>query len=92
MGHPFCFGCPKEDKDNNRSLRDDNKKGNGKSNRNGKGNRRSFDFAQDDKGSEMGIGMEQQRTTDDRFRRWGIGMEQQRKTADFSAALLTMKL
>jgi hypothetical protein len=77
MGHPFCFGCPKEDKDNNRSLRDDNKKGNGKSNRNsnGKGNRRSFDFAQDDKGSEM-----------------GISMEQRRKTADFSAALLTMRL
>jgi hypothetical protein len=28
MGHPFCFGCPKEN--NSRSLRDDNKKGNGK--------------------------------------------------------------
>ena len=51
MGHPFCFGCPKENKDNNRSLRDDNKKGNGKRNRNsnGKGDRRSFDFAQDDR-------------------------------------------
>ena len=46
MGHPFCFGCPKENKDNSRSLRDDNKKGNSKSN--GKGNRRAFDFAQDD--------------------------------------------
>jgi len=63
MGHPFCFGCPKEDKDNSRSLRDDNKKGNrncngnrngnrncnGNSKGNSKGNRRSFDFAQDDR-------------------------------------------
>jgi len=45
MGHPFCFVCPKENKDNSRSLRDDNKKGNGKGNRNSKGNRSSFDFA-----------------------------------------------
>jgi hypothetical protein len=36
MGHPFCFGCPKENKDDSRSLRDENKKGNNK----GKGDSR----------------------------------------------------
>src|SRR6266851_3870639 len=36
-GAPVLFGCPKENKDNSRSLRDDNKKGNNK----GKGDSRS---------------------------------------------------
>jgi hypothetical protein len=79
MGHPFCFGCPKENKDNSRSLRDDNKKGKGNRNSNGKGNRRSFDFAQFDFARMTGFEV-------------GIGMERRPKTADFSAALLTMKL
>src|SRR6266849_3040279 len=36
-GAPVLFGCPKENKDNSRSLRDDNKKGSNK----GKGDSRS---------------------------------------------------
>jgi hypothetical protein len=92
MGHPFCFGCPKENKDNSRSLRDDNKKGNGK----GRGRQR-IPFGDDSEKGKGNCNGEGNRRSfdfaqDDRVRRWGIGMEQRRKIADFSAALLTMRL